>query len=122
MLVLAISTILITIAYPTYIDYQTHAQRNRAIVALLQLAGRLECYFGDNGSYQNATIAVLHAAELVDGLHYQLFINASDTHYQIQAVPQGIQAKRDIHCGTLSLTETNARSISGDEDVGRCWM
>ncbi|OGT44336.1 MAG: hypothetical protein A3F13_08920 [Gammaproteobacteria bacterium RIFCSPHIGHO2_12_FULL_40_19] len=122
MLALAISALLVTMSYPSYIDYQTHAQRNRAVVALFQLSGRLERYFGENDSYQNATIAVLHAADLLEDLPYQLQIaSVSESHYEIQAVPQGVQAERDSHCGTLSLTDTNVRGISGDGDVKQCW-
>ncbi len=123
MLALAISAILIALGYPTYIGHQTQAERNRAEIALLQLAGRLEIYFNDNGSYANATAKALHVKNLVEGLHYKLVIaNASDEHYDIEAIPTGIQAKRDLGCETLSLTDTNARSISGDGDVKQCWL
>lgn len=123
MLALAISAILIAIGYPTYVNYQTHAERNRAQVALMQLASKMENYLNANGTYENATIDGLHAENLVDGLHYQLVIaSESDAHYEIQVVPQDVQATRDVNCGTLSLTDTNERSISGDGDVKQCWM
>src|SRR3990167_5372518 len=115
---LAISAILIGIGYPTYENHLAHAERSRATVALLQLCGRLENYFSDHASYENATTDALRAAALVAGLPYQLQIaSVSATHYEIQAVPQGVQAERDIHCGVLSLTDTNERKISGDGDV-----
>jgi type IV pilus assembly protein PilE len=122
MFALTISAILIGIGYPTFIHHLIHVKRNRATIALLQLAGRLETYFSDNGSYQDATIGGLGAASLVDDLPYQLLIvSATDTHYEIQAVPQGAQAERDTRCGTLSLTDTNERKISGDGDIKQCW-
>ena len=87
------------------------------------MSGRLESYFSEHGSYENATTDVLHTAALVEDLPYQLqIVRVSDTHYEIQAVPQGIQAVRDMHCGVLSLTDTNERKISGDGDVKQCWM
>ena len=120
---LAISAILIGIGYPTYENHLAHAERNRAEIALLQLSGRLENYYSDHASYENATTDELRAAALVAGLPYQLQIaSVSDTHYEIEAVPQGVQAERDSHCGALSLTDTNERKISGDGDVKQCWM
>jgi len=122
MLALAISVILMAIAYPTYVAYETHAERNRAEVALLQLSADLETYFNDHDSYEDATLRKLHATHLTDGLDYQLSIDkATDSHYEIQAVPTGVQATRDTACGTLSLTDTNQRAVSGDGDADACW-
>src|SRR3990167_5447887 len=82
---LAISAILIGIGYPTYENHLEHAERNRAETALLQLSGRLESYFSEHGSYENATTDVLHTAALVEDLPYQLqIVRVSDTHYEIQ--------------------------------------
>ena len=123
LLALAISAILIAMGYPAYVSHQTHAERNRAEIALMQLSSQLEIYFSDNDSYLDATIDALHAENLVDGLHYQLaIISATDSHYEIQAIPTDIQAKRDTNCGTLSLFDTNERKISGDGNVKQCWM
>ncbi len=123
MLAFAISAILIACSYPIYTDYQTKAERDRAIVALMQFSARLENYFSDNDSYAGATIRNCHAAHLMDGLHYRLkIISATDSSYEIQAVPFGMQKARDTHCGALILTDTNARGISGDGDVAQCWM
>lgn len=122
MLALAISAILMAIAYPTYVSYQANAERNRAEVALLQLSADMETYFNDHDSYEDATLRKLHATHLMDGLNYQLSIDsATDTHYDIQAVPMGVQAARDAACGTLSLTDANKRAISGDGDAEACW-
>jgi len=123
MVALAISVILIAIGYPAYSSHQAHAERDRAIVALMQLSARMEVYFSDNESYAGATVRILHAANLVDGLHYRLrIVRASDAHYEIEAVPFGVQADRDTQCGTLSLTDTNVRGISGGGDATQCWL
>lgn len=122
MLALAISAILMAIAYPAYVTYETNAERNRAEVALMQLSAKLETYFEHNQSYEDATIHNLHAVHLMDGLDYQLSIDhATDMHYEIQAIPTDVQATRDMACGVLSLTDTNKRTISGDGDAGACW-
>ena|SRR3990167_9951098 len=123
MLVLAISAILAVISYPVYISHEVHAQRNRAEIALMQLASKMEVYFSENGTYATATIENLHADHLVDDLEYTLAISSeTDTHYEIQAIPIDAQANRDMACETLSLTDTNIRSISGNGDTKQCWL
>ncbi len=123
MLALAISTIMLAIGYPTYAHYQANAQRNRAEVALMQLSADLESYFSDQYTYNGATIKSLHANALTQGLEYRLRIaKATDRHYAIQAIPIGMQAERDSDCGTLSLSDTNERGISGDGNVIQCWL
>lgn len=123
MLALAIGAILTTIGYPVYVSHQSHAQRNRAEVALMQLSAKLEIYFSDNNSYQGATIKKLHATQLMHGLRYKFAIaDASDSHYKIQAIPIGAQKKHDAQCATLSLTDTNLRSISGYGKSDQCWQ
>lgn len=122
MLALALSAILLLIASPLYERYIMHAQRNRAETALLQLAAKLEMYFSDQATYENATLDNLHANQLTEGIPYHLNIaQISDAHFTIEVVPQDAQAKRDAHCGTLSLNEKNERALSGDGDVKQCW-
>lgn len=122
LLALAISVILIAIGYPSYLSYRTHAERNRAEIALMQMSAAMETYFADHSTYEDASLKKLHATHLVDGLDYQLRIaKATDVDYEIQADPTGVQAMRDSACGILSLTNTNRRSISGDGDADTCW-
>lgn len=122
MVVLAISAVLLRMAYPAYTHYVIRAERSRAMMALLQLSGLLEAYFGDNATYQHATIHSLHANTLTKDIHYQLKImRATDTHYAIEAIPTGSQAIYDAHCGALILNDLNQRSISGDGNAESCW-
>lgn len=122
MLALALSAILLLMASPLYEHYAMRAQRNRAETALLQLAAKLEMYFSDHATYASATLDNLHANQLTQGISYHLNIaQISDTDFNIEVVPQDMQAKRDTHCGTLSLNEKNERAISGDGDVKQCW-
>lgn len=122
MLVLAISAVLLTMGYPVYSDYETHAERNRAEVALMQLSTLMEAYFNDNGTYKNATIQSLHANTLTNNLPYQLkIVAATNLHYTITIIPIHIQAERDRYCGALILNDLNQRAISGNGDAARCW-
>ena len=122
MLVMAISAVLLAMSYPAYEQYETHAERNRAEVALFQLSALLEGYFNDNATYKGATIQSLHANILTKELQYQLKImRADDAHYQIAAVPIAAQANRDYHCGALIINDLNQQTISGDGNAEVCW-
>ncbi len=121
--VLVITGILASMAYPGYIAYETHAQRNRAAAALLQLSAILESYFSENGTYENTTIAALNADTLIQGIAYRLaIVSASETHFSIAAIPKDRQANRDSACGTLTLTDIGLRGVSGESDVNACWF
>ncbi|MCX7121011.1 MAG: prepilin-type N-terminal cleavage/methylation domain-containing protein [Gammaproteobacteria bacterium] len=123
MLALMIAAVLAGMGYPAYVSHETHAQRMRAEVALMQLAAIFEVYFSDNDSYAGATLKSLNAAALTQGLSYRLKIaKASDTHYILQAIPKNTQARYDSDCGTLSMTDTDKHSISGGGDVLQCWL
>jgi type IV pilus assembly protein PilE len=41
--------------------------------------------------------------------------------YTVTAVPQGVQATKDAKCGTLRLTNTGVKSITGTSTVAECW-
>lgn len=122
LITLAISAILLSVAYPSYVHYEVRAERNRATVALMQMAAKLEMYFNDHASYSGATIDSLGATALIHGIPYQLAItSATDQHFSIAAIPIDEQAKRDTVCGELMLTDTNLRSDSGTGNVDSCW-
>ena len=121
LIALAISVIMITLAYPTYVHYETHANRNHAEIALMQVAERLEDYFTNNNTYKNATADDLNLDVLKNDLPYQLVLTTSDAHFTIQAIPDSVQAAKDAVCGILSLTDTAAREISGNGNVDECW-
>jgi type IV pilus assembly protein PilE len=42
--------------------------------------------------------------------------------YALQAAPQGGQATADAGCGTLTLTHTGKKDISGTKAVNQCWQ
>lgn len=115
--------ILIKLSYPLYCDHEAHVERKRAEVALLQLSAKLEAYNNDQGTYVGATLSNLGATHLCDDLHYQLSLLAlSPGDYLIAAVPDHVQAERDVLCETITLNSENQRSISGSGDVQSCWM
>jgi type IV pilus assembly protein PilE len=55
MVVIAIATLLLSIAIPSYMSQVRQSRRTEAKTALLDLAGREESYFSTNGSIYTAT-------------------------------------------------------------------
>src|SRR5215469_934655 len=59
MVVVAIATILLSIAIPNYMNYARQSRRSEAKTALLDLAGREESYFSTNGTaYTNVAASL----------------------------------------------------------------
>lgn len=115
---LAIIAVLATLALPSYQQQLQQSRRSDGTLALTTFAQRLERYFLEQGSYQGASTA-LYQTHSNQGF-YQLTITADSRSYQIHATPVGAQAD-DTQCGTLSLNQLGARSISGDGKTTACW-
>ena len=119
--VLAIVGTLALISFPVYTHYLVKTRRAQAIVALLDVALGMERYAVVHHSYAGATLSAVQVNTYTDSQAYQLQISqATDSNYQLQAVPQGTQLK-DIACGILGLNESGRKTISGNADVADCW-
>ena len=119
-IVLAIISILTTIAYPIYQTHITKTHRTKATIALTNLAAKLEQYYTQHHSYQHATLQNLHATP--SNSYYQFAINsATDNSFIIKATPIGSQAKNDHKCGALILNELGKKTISGNGNIPTCW-
>lgn len=106
--------ILSTIAYPIYESHLVRTHRQKAEIQLLKLAQELEIYHAENHRYEGFQQALLNP-------YYEIQILGSEEEYLIQATPKAKQAKRDKDCGTLSLSNTGKRSISGGGRLSQCW-
>jgi type IV pilus assembly protein PilE len=117
MITVAIVGILVSIAYPNYQDSIMKSRRVDAQGALMGFANAMERYYTVNNTYPAAGTAGIYAATSpVDGgtAYYNLSISvSSNSAYQIQAVPTGVQA--NDQCGTLSLDHVGTRLPSN------CW-
>ena len=114
--------LLIIIAYPIYAHQKVSARRYRVVKALKQLARRMNEYYSFQGDYK-ATPDKIMLTEIDRSPGYQLHIvrNGND-HFTVTAEPVGIQAKKDTACGTLSLTDSGNKYITGDGLVKDCWF
>ena len=125
MIVVAIIAILSAIAYPSYITYITKSHRVAAEGCLSEYANYMERYYTTNLTYSTATLPTLDCAvpqQTGNNYSYDLPASAlSASKYSVTATPAAVQASRDANCGTLSLDQTGARSVTGPGGVSMCW-
>ncbi len=127
---MAIIGILAAIAYPSYLSYAQRSRRTDAQGALLSFANAMETHFADTESYCDAGglggvsscgtatndtgSPTIHPAQSpVNGgtVYYNLTINSVTANsFTLYAVPAGNQV--GDKCGTLTLTNTGAKSIT----------
>ena len=133
LIVVAIVSIIASIAYPSYTQFITRSKRTAGTSALLQIAVRQQQFFMDNKRYADSltslgydydSIMVSDEGQVVasgsDDRVYSVEISASNiVTYSLTATPQLNHAKKDTECGNLTLTHTGTRGQSGSGD--RCW-
>jgi len=134
MIVLTVMGILAAIAFPGYTQYVTRSKRGLAKSAIVQVMDRQAQFyihnkgfatdlttlgFGENGfAIDRAGKEV--ASTSSDRIYIiSLAAGASATAFTVEAVPQLSQATNDSKCGTLRITNTGAKSVSGTGTD--CW-
>lgn len=117
LIVLFISSILLSFAYPSYQQYILRSQRLEGQLALLELANKMEQHYAKYYNYAQATIGCgsehdVLANAFTQQKYYALkIINASDQHFIIQAIPQNTQGQMDTLCQTLQLDDQGRQMI-----------
>lgn len=128
MIVVAIIGILAAIAYPSYQESVRKSRRADARAVLLEAAQFMERRYTENltAGYGGITQADLNAQRLgaspKDGgtAFYNIQLAAvGQNNFTLSAVPTGAQSTDA--CGTLSLTNTGAKTVSGSKPVTECW-
>lgn len=131
MVTVAIVGILAAIALPSYNAYATRGKRSEGRSTLMDLAARQERFYSDNNQY-TATLgggglgwddpagcgAV--AGTQTETCKYTLTIGGvtgTNQAYTITAAP----TFDDAECGSMTITQTGARGITGSGDVNDCW-
>lgn len=121
MIVVAIIGILASVAIPSYQESVKQSRRADVTGALFVLANKMERFFTVNNTYVGATVV---AGDNTD--YYTLgFSTASTaTTYSLSAAPTSGSAQVGDSCGTLTLTHTGAKGVTG-QDTGLtaadCW-
>lgn len=134
MVVVLIIAILAGIAYPSYTRYVIETRRADGQAGALQLAGRLEKFFTQCGTYDvdivtaagtfnGCTGLELSTANSPDGNYTMTIVagaNGIATSYQIRAQPIGPQAN-DADCLILTLGSDGVKGQTGPNTQNRCW-
>lgn len=122
LIVVTIIGTFLSFAIPSYSQHITYARRVTAETALMRLAGQMETFFAQHNTYEGATLASLNSQEWVAEKNYRLAIrSASTSHFELAAIPQNQQVKRDTRCGMLTLNSRGIKHASLDKNVNECW-
>jgi type IV pilus assembly protein PilE len=134
MIVVALIAILSTLAYSSYGEAVRKARRGDAQAALTGLASAMQRHYTEQtpslftgaaaGGGNTGAPAIFPTQSPLDGArkYYNLTINASDgSTYTLHAAPISGSAQASDKCGTLTLTSTGQRNITGAA-VGVEWQ
>jgi len=132
---LAILAIVMTLAYSSYTEYVRKANRGDAQAALLAFGSAMQRFYTEttpstfvgaaaSGPPGPPIAAVFPSQSPLDGANkqYNLGIqSASASAYELRAVPIAGSAQAADKCGTLTLTSTGQRGITGGQS-GVTWQ
>ena len=133
LIVVAIISVIASVAYPSYTQFIVRSKRTAATGMLMQIADRQQQYFMDNKRFAASLTDLGFDADSVmvddegqvvpvgdDDRVYSIEISASNfVTYELTATPQLKQAEKDTKCGNLTLDNTGKRGQSGSGDS--CW-
>lgn len=126
--VVVIIAILASVAIPTYRNYLLRSQRVEAKTALLQLQAAQEKFYLNGNAYTDAVDDAPPAGLGLTGVSetgkYEISVDlgADGQSYTATAAPAAGQGQEDdTSCGSLTLTDTGVRGITGDGSSEQCW-
>jgi type IV pilus assembly protein PilE len=135
MVVVAIATILMAIAVPSYMTYVRQTRRTEARTAVLDLAGREERYFSTSGAAYTTTPANLGYTGLgssnpIGSGYYYLTVCSPACAPSAVAAPSysvtatavaGTSQVADTQCGSFTVDSAGQQYASGTQTAAYCW-
>ncbi|WP_272887738.1 type IV pilin protein [Caldimonas thermodepolymerans] len=130
MIVVVVIAILAAIAYPSYQEHVVKSRRATAQACLLELGQFMERFYATNMRYDQTTggaavaLPQTQCGRDLAGFYAFQFADEEPTAgtYEIEAVPQGAQAKGDTLCGTLSVNQRGEKKVGVEGTaVSACW-
>ena len=134
MIVVAVIAILASIAYPSYQDSVRKTRRADAKEVLLEGAQWMERFFTENYRYDKnkagTAIGSLFPTNLTaspkEGTtkYYDITFNpaATQSAFTLRATPKSTGGQDKDSCGSLTLTNTGAKGVTGTgATIEKCW-
>ena len=115
MIVIAIIGILGAVGYPAYTDSVKRGKRADGIDALLKQAARMEEFYMNNDTYEDAS---LFSATSKEGF-YTIAVS-DDTAFAYTITATRTPASADPECLTLTLDHMGVHTATGS-DAASCW-
>jgi type IV pilus assembly protein PilE len=125
----AILGILTAVAFPAYTSHLVRTKRTAAESFMQTVGSRQEQAMLNARSYFSVpagtvaewtAVSMTVPAEVAANYTVTVASSASPS-YTVTAAPLGVQATKDAKCGTLTLTNTGVKGISGTSTVTECW-
>jgi len=117
MVVIGVAALLVSLAIPSYHSSVRKARRGTAQSMLTEFSGMAERIYTQDNDYGAATAP--DDAEIDDYYVITVVVAEDELSWTATATPTDIQAYDQ--CGTITLTNTGARTNSGDEGDCPSW-
>ena len=126
LIVVVILAITATLAWPSYLEQVRKTRRSEGMGALVELAGRMEHYYTDQGTYAGATLGAATTnifPSITARGHYTLRIDSqSSLGFSISAIPTRSAGQHLDHCNTFILDSLGNRKLLGNTlPFKQCW-
>jgi type IV pilus assembly protein PilE len=119
LLVVAVIGILASISVGQYNQHITQSNRRAAVASLYAAQQMMERGRLQNGQYVNLSAEQINS--LTDqGQDHAIASALGNNGYTLTATPPANQP--DAECGVLSITNSDARTITGTATVNQCWQ
>lgn len=122
MIVVAILAILAAIAIPSYSKYSFRARRVDAQDLLTRIANAEERYYATYNHYGSLTeIGFTASATSEKGYYIVSAVTLANNSQTFVATAAAQSAQASDKCGSLRISNTGAKTWTGNENNGKCW-